>query len=83
MDTVRILEVGGEADAVEKDGITALHIAICYSCEEVVKVLLEFGANPTIIPADGETPESLTQNARGLLAELLNHPHPLGGSQSQ
>lgn len=43
-------------------GMTALHIAAWYGTANVVRVLLDFGADPDVVSTDGWTPVDLTRS---------------------
>lgn len=54
-----------DIDAQDSDGDTALHLALYKDCEEVVQVLLKFGAAVIIPNKDGSAPiESIIQDQK-------------------
>lgn len=63
-----LLQHKAKIDAVSKDGIAALHIAVQASNIELVTFLLEKGANVNIVANDGRTP---------LHISLETHKHQL------
>ncbi|XP_077216950.1 ankyrin repeat family protein [Tasmannia lanceolata] len=52
----KLLECGVLIDAVDKDGLTALHKAVIGKKEAVISHLLRKGANPHVRDTDGVTP---------------------------
>ncbi|EPS74350.1 hypothetical protein M569_00406, partial [Genlisea aurea] len=51
-----LLEKGHDIDEVDKDGLTALHLAVIGKKEAVISHLLRKGANPEAKDLDGATP---------------------------
>ncbi|KAK8134785.1 hypothetical protein PG984_006797 [Apiospora sp. TS-2023a] len=62
-------------DDVEITGVTALHLAACEQSSEVVKLLLERGADPNVIDRRGRTPlaEAAFWGRRENVELLLKH----------
>ena len=40
----------------DDDGLTPLHVAAMYGRSEMIRILLQYGANPNILDKDGSTP---------------------------
>ena len=57
-------------DSINKDGETALMIAIKRENLELVKILLDLGASPEIITPDGKNAVSLAETSGNI--EVLN-----------
>ncbi len=66
-----------EVDDVNKDGVTALHLAASVSNVEVVKYLINKGANPNIFDKEGRSPLHVAAWQRDgipVIDLLLAHP---------
>lgn len=79
-DVVRFLleQPGLNIDAVDLDGMSALHWAVWAVQPDIVQLLLDKGANPLLLTTRGETPLSLAKNPQ--VQALLQR---LGTSQDQ
>ena len=51
-----LVDYGADINAKSETGNTALHDATAYMSEEIIKYLVENGANPTILNVDGKSP---------------------------
>jgi ankyrin repeat protein len=54
---LKLIESKIDLDELDEDGHTALHWAVFRADIDFVKLLLEAGANPNILSADGVTPK--------------------------
>lgn len=65
LDLFNILMTLGAKSSVnfqDVNGMTPLHLATIFGCREMVKVLLDNGADVTITDKDGQTPEMLARD---------------------
>jgi uncharacterized protein len=69
------LEAGGVVDTLADDGFTALHLACFFDRDEVVRLLLDSGADPNVTAANGSdlrpVHSAVAAHASGLVAMLL------------
>ncbi|KAI9137263.1 ankyrin repeat-containing domain protein, partial [Paraphysoderma sedebokerense] len=66
------LEPKVDVNCKDEYGYTPLHAAASYGHEEVVKYLIQMGANVNIRDEDGDTPLHVTESLSTLMI-LLNH----------
>jgi ankyrin repeat protein len=67
-----LLKRGADPDAEQAGGFTALHSAAFHSDREIVKVLLDHGAQAAKKTLDGKTPASLAlEHGNAAVAEIL------------
>jgi hypothetical protein len=73
-----LLNYHADVNAQDEYGMTPLHLAVRSHNLAVIGLLLEMGANPTILSNEGDTPESLARE-RGdpPIIKLLDNPPPL------
>lgn len=57
-----LLEAGYNIDNIDKRGNTPLMLAVWNKNVEIVKMLLDYGANPHVVDKDGATPYSCAKN---------------------
>ncbi len=70
-----LLESGVEIDAQNEVGFTALHSAVDYGNQEITELLLQYGANPSVLSQEGISPiayAKVGQNPDYEIAELLS-----------
>lgn len=68
-----LLKHGAEVNAIQQGGWTPLHEAALHGHEEMIKLLLEFGANKTIKKDNGEIPLDVALQRNHLhVVTLLN-----------
>lgn len=53
---ITLYSQGGDVNAKDRDGNTALHWAILHKCKETIPMLLSAGADINAANNDGETP---------------------------
>jgi cytohesin len=56
-----MIELGAMVNAREKTGLTPLHAAAFRGDPDIVRLLLDAGANPTIKDANGHVPKDWAQ----------------------
>jgi len=63
VDVARVLiEAGADANKPCEHGRTALHMAAAWGHADVVQILLENGANPTIVDEEGMAPPNVARH---------------------
>lgn len=82
---VAIVNGGALLDFRNKDGRTALHVAVQKSNFVAMKTLLDLGASPNLVDANGLTPlyYSIIYKANPKLSQLLLHEHATLGITDQ
>jgi ankyrin repeat protein len=68
-----MLAFGAVVDAADEDGVTALFVAALQGRTEIVRMLLEHGADPSRAAFNGVTPREAAESAgHAETAELLS-----------
>ncbi len=60
-----LVEAGADPNAVDKRGVTPLHIAVRTRCAAAVRTLIQLGADPSRPNGNGSTPMLLAQQNTG------------------